>query len=126
MCETPGRPEAPPFSLARATLSAAADRTTSYRIQSASPPRCSMDLSLRGTAVFLEGSTPSKTAGMSWRPSMPGTIKRLSSSTRPAWRKVPLMWPPPSSSGVRISEMLSELVYGVHEVEKPIGEMYKV
>src|SRR5271165_300777 len=78
------------------------DRTTSYRIQSALLTRCSTDLSRRGTAVFLEGLTPSKTAGMSWRPSMPGTTRRLTSSTRSASRKAPLMWPPPSRSSVRI------------------------
>src|SRR2546423_930862 len=44
--------------------------------------RCT-DLSLSGTARFIEGLTPSKTAGISWRPSMPGTIKTLTSSTRP-------------------------------------------
>jgi hypothetical protein len=35
---------------------------------------------MRGTAMFLNGLAPSKTAGMWWRPSMPGTIKRLTSS----------------------------------------------
>src|SRR5271166_1396244 len=77
-------------------------RATSYRIQSALLTRCSTDLSRRGTAVVLEGLTPSKTAGMSWRPSMPGTTRRLTSSTRSASRKAPLMWPPPSRSRVRI------------------------
>src|SRR4029077_13121691 len=69
------------YAFALFLLSTVSDRTTSYRIHSASRPRCSTDLSLRGTAVFLEGLTPSKTAGMSWRPSMPGPTKRLTSST---------------------------------------------
>src|SRR5437773_4064233 len=69
-------------------------RTTRYRSQRVSCGRRCTDLSLSGTALFIEGLTPSNTAGISWRPSMPGTVKTLTSSTSPAWRKPPLMWPP--------------------------------
>src|SRR5439155_18923784 len=65
-------------------------RTTRYRSQRVSCGRRSTDLSLRGKGVFADGLSPSNTAGMSWRPSMPGTIRTLTSSTSPAWRKPPL------------------------------------
>src|SRR5581483_12230822 len=48
-----------------------ADRTTSYRIQSVPPSRCSTDFSLRGTAVCVDGSMPSNTPAILCRPSMP-------------------------------------------------------
>jgi hypothetical protein len=41
------------------------DRTTSYRSQSVSFSRRSIDLSLRGTAALRAGLTPSNTAGTS-------------------------------------------------------------
>ena len=68
---------------------------TSYRIHSV-PPRWSTDLSRSGNSDFP--ASPSNTAGTPVRPSIPGTSRRLTSSTNPARRNAPLMCPPPSSS----------------------------